>query len=171
MAIIWMSFEGTIGSLSSLIWSSLISDTVITDTVIANMAITDVVRGPTVRRESTVALAGPDYSALAPELQLFLESTSVIMNVFLGIILTALLFGITNTMLMSVFDRVREFGMLMAVGMKRRQVFVMVMTETVFLSLTGGAAGMILGGLLFLRDSGQSSLLSATGSRRENRSS
>ena len=67
------------------------------------------------------------------------------MNVFLGIILTALLFGITNTMLMSVLDRVREFGMLMAIGMKRRQVFVMVMTETVFLSLSGGAAGMALG--------------------------
>ncbi len=97
-----------------------------------------------------------NWGELAPELQLFLESTSVIMNVFLGIILTALLFGITNTMLMSVFDRVREFGMLMAVGMKRRQVFVMVMTETVFLSLTGGVAGMILGGvtIAYLRKTG-----------------
>lgn len=86
-----------------------------------------------------------NWGELAPELNLFLESSSVFMNVFLGIILTALLFGITNTMLMSVLDRVREFGMLMAIGMKRRQVFVMVMTETVFLSLTGGAAGMALG--------------------------
>jgi putative ABC transport system permease protein len=102
------------------------------------------------------ALEVMTWGELAPELELFLESASVIMNIFLGIILTALLFGITNTMLMSVLDRVREFGMLMAVGMKRRQVFVMVMTETVLLSLTGGAAGMILGGgtIAYLRRTG-----------------
>ncbi|HTR82285.1 MAG TPA: FtsX-like permease family protein [Bacteroidota bacterium] len=85
------------------------------------------------------------WRELAPELKITADSTSVFMNIFLGIILTALLFGITNTMLMSVLDRVREFGMLMAVGMKRRQVFLMVMMETVFLSLTGGITGMLLG--------------------------
>ena len=45
------------------------------------------------------------------------------LEIFLGIILAALLFGITNTMLMSVMDRIREFGVLMAVGMKRTRVF------------------------------------------------
>ncbi len=114
---------------------------------------------PAVQRsisEKFPALEVMNWGELAPELKLFLESVDLIMNIFLGIILTALLFGITNTMLMSVLDRVREFGMLMAVGMKRRQVFVMVMTETVLLSLTGGAAGMILGGgtIMYLRRTG-----------------
>ena len=81
---------------------------------------------------------------LAPELKITAESTAISMNIFLGIILLALLFGITNTMLMSVMDRIREFGMLMAVGMKRRQIFVLVMTETVLLSLTGGIAGLFV---------------------------
>ncbi|HTX20198.1 MAG TPA: FtsX-like permease family protein [Bacteroidota bacterium] len=92
------------------------------------------------------ALEVMNWQELAPELKVTAESTAIFMNIFLGIILVALLFGITNTMLMSVLDRVREFGMLMAVGMKRRQVFVMVMVETIFLSLTGGVAGMLLGG-------------------------
>ena len=82
---------------------------------------------------------------LAPELKLAAESSDVTMAIFLGIILLALLFGITNTMLMSVLDRTREFGVLMAVGMKRRRIFAMVVLETMFLSITGSIVGAILG--------------------------
>jgi len=60
-----------------------------------------------------------------------------------GIILFALLFGITNTMLMSVLERVREFGMLMAVGMKRIRIFTLILFETVLLSLAGGFVGVV----------------------------
>ncbi len=66
------------------------------------------------------------------------------MNIFVGIILFALLFGITNTMLMSVMERVREFGVLMAVGMKRSRVFFMIIMETISLSFIGGIIGLIL---------------------------
>ena len=62
----------------------------------------------------------------------------------MGIILVALLFSIINTMLMSVLDRVREFGMLMAVGMRKGQVFRMILLETVFLSMLGGPLGLLL---------------------------
>ena len=85
------------------------------------------------------------WKELAPELKLSAESADVTAAIFLGIILLALLFGVTNTMLMSVLDRVREFGMLMAVGMKRRRLFGMIMLETLFLSLTGSLAGTALG--------------------------
>jgi putative ABC transport system permease protein len=67
------------------------------------------------------------------------------LNIFLGVILFALLFGITNTMLMSVLERVREFGVLMAIGMKRSRVFSMIIFETITLSLVGGIIGMIMG--------------------------
>jgi putative ABC transport system permease protein len=87
------------------------------------------------------------WKDLAPELKLSAESADITAAVFLGIILLALLFGVTNTMLMSVLDRVREFGMLMAVGMKRRRLFTMIMLETLFLSLTGSVAGTVLGAL------------------------
>lgn len=78
----------------------------------------------------------------------FLEMVSgmtVQMSVILIIIiLCALMFGIVNTMLMSVLERVRELGMLMAIGMNGRKIFMMIMLETIYLSFTGGAAGMIL---------------------------
>ena len=93
-------------------------------------------------------LAVESWKDLAPELRLTSETTDISMLFFLGIILLGLLFGITNTMLMSVLDRVREFGVLMAIGMKRRRVFWLVMLETVFLSISGGIVGVTLGAVL-----------------------
>lgn len=84
------------------------------------------------------------WKDLAPELKLMDEMVGLQLNIFLGIILFALLFGITNTMLMSVLERVRELGVLMAIGMKRKRVFSMIIIETITLSFAGGAAGMIL---------------------------
>lgn len=48
------------------------------------------------------------------------------------------LFSVINTMLMAVMERTREIGMLMAVGLNRTKVFMMIMLETVFLSMIGG---------------------------------
>ena len=88
------------------------------------------------------------WGELAPELKFYYESVVLQSNIFVGIILFALLFGITNTMLMSVMERVREFGVLMAVGMKRSRVFFMIMMETISLSFIGGIIGLILGLIL-----------------------
>lgn len=66
------------------------------------------------------------------------------MIIFIAIILFALFFGIANTMLMSILERRKELGMLMAIGMKRNRVFRMIMYETVFLSLVGALLGIIL---------------------------
>ncbi|HUX61837.1 MAG TPA: FtsX-like permease family protein [Ignavibacteriaceae bacterium] len=84
------------------------------------------------------------WGDLAPELKLFYDMLLIELYIFVGIILFALLFGITNTMLMSVMERVREFGILMAVGMKRSRLFLMIMLETISLSFVGGIAGLIL---------------------------
>jgi ABC-type lipoprotein release transport system permease subunit len=84
------------------------------------------------------------WGDLAPELKFYYQSVVVQMNIFVGIILFALLFGITNTMLMSVMERVREFGVLMAVGMKRSRVFFMIILETISLSFVGGIIGLVL---------------------------
>jgi ABC-type lipoprotein release transport system permease subunit len=84
------------------------------------------------------------WGELAPELNFYYQSVVLQSNIFVGIILFALLFGITNTMLMSVMERVREFGVLMAVGMKRSRVFLMIIMETISLSFFGGVFGLIL---------------------------
>jgi ABC-type lipoprotein release transport system permease subunit len=93
------------------------------------------------------SLVVESWKVLAPELSMMYDYMIVELEIFLGIIMVALLFGITNTMLMSVLDRVREFGVLLAVGMKRARVFLLIMIETVILSLFGGLIGMALGSL------------------------
>ena len=85
------------------------------------------------------------WREIAPELNYIQSYTEVYLEIFLGIIVLALLFGITNTMLMSVLDRVREFGVLSAIGMRGRRVFLMIVLESLVLSLAGAALGMAAG--------------------------
>jgi ABC-type lipoprotein release transport system permease subunit len=95
-------------------------------------------------RTSMPDLAVDSWKDLAPDMKFMAEVTDIYMLFFVGTVLFGLLFGITNTMLMSVLDRVREFGVLMAIGMKRTRVFWLVMLETAFLSLTGAAVGIVI---------------------------
>jgi putative ABC transport system permease protein len=55
------------------------------------------------------------------------------------------LIGIVNTLMLSVFERTREIGLLRAVGMKRRQVRVMIRSEAVILAIFGAIIGIIIG--------------------------
>ncbi len=52
---------------------------------------------------------------------------------------------IANTLLMSVFERTRELGILASLGMKGRQIMLMVLLEAVILALLGVAVGLIMG--------------------------
>ncbi len=55
------------------------------------------------------------------------------------------LFGIVNTLALSIFERTRELGLLRAVGMSRRQVKRIVRLEAVITSLIGALLGLVLG--------------------------
>jgi putative ABC transport system permease protein len=55
------------------------------------------------------------------------------------------LIGIVNTLMLSVFERTHEIGLLRAVGMKRRQVRAMIRSESVILSLFGAIIGVVVG--------------------------
>jgi putative ABC transport system permease protein len=57
-------------------------------------------------------------------------------------------FGITNTMTMAIFERTREIGTVMALGTRRRGVISMFVLEGVALGLLGGLAGVLLGVIL-----------------------
>lgn len=80
-----------------------------------------------------------------PELGYINEIGDMFTYIFIIVILLALGFGIVNTMLMVILERVKELGMLMAVGMSKGRVFRMLMLETVLLTFTGGFTGIILG--------------------------
>jgi len=85
------------------------------------------------------------YRELSPDLRLYETQISNISLIYLGIIMLALVFGIINTMLMAVLERVRELGMLMAIGMNKAKVFFMIVFETLLLGLIGGPLGLFLG--------------------------
>ena len=87
------------------------------------------------------------WQELTPEFGFIIELGNLYALLIVIIILLALSFGIVNTMLMAVLERIKELGMLMAVGMSRKRVFSMLMLETVLLTFTGGAIG-IAGGIL-----------------------
>jgi putative ABC transport system permease protein len=55
------------------------------------------------------------------------------------------LIGIVNTLMLSVFERTREIGLLRAVGMRRRQVRTMIRSEAVILAIFGAIIGIVIG--------------------------
>jgi putative ABC transport system permease protein len=74
-----------------------------------------------------------------------LSSVLNILYVLLALSVLVSFFGIVNTLVLTVFERTREIGMLRAVGMTRRQVRRMIRHESVITSAIGGALGILLG--------------------------
>jgi len=68
-----------------------------------------------------------------------------ILYVLLGLSVIVSLFGVINTLVLSVFERTREIGMLRAIGMNRRQIRRMVRHESIGTALIGAALGMGIG--------------------------
>jgi ABC-type lipoprotein release transport system permease subunit len=85
------------------------------------------------------------WPELVPELVQFIEMGDVGDWFQNGLLLIVVAFGLLNTVLMSVFERVREFGVLRALGLRPRAVFGLVVLESLLLSLLGIALGFALG--------------------------
>ncbi len=105
----------------------------------------------TVQRAITAALADhPDAKVLdrkgfEKEASGFIDNLLKFVTVMLLLAVLIALLGIVNTLVLSVFERTRELGLLRAVGMTRPQVRAMVRWESVVISLIGALAGAGLG--------------------------
>jgi putative ABC transport system permease protein len=90
--------------------------------------------------------------------------------VLLALAVMIALIGIVNTLMLSVFERTREIGLLRAVGMKRRQVRAMIRSEAVIIALFGAMIGIVIGAALgtalasSLRNSGVTTISVPVGS-------
>ncbi|HEX3323695.1 MAG TPA: FtsX-like permease family protein, partial [Solirubrobacterales bacterium] len=76
------------------------------------------------------------------------EQVNTLVNLVFALLLLAIvisLFGIANTLALSIHERTRELGMLRAIGMSRRQVRTMIRYEAVITALIGAILGMVLG--------------------------
>ncbi len=94
-------------------------------------------------REKYPGLEIRHWADIDPSLFYALEFLERNLVYLVGIIILGVSFGLLNTILMSVLERVREFGVLMAVGMKKAKVFGMVVVETTMLSMIGGVLGLV----------------------------
>ena len=77
-----------------------------------------------------------------------LKSVLNVLYVLLALSVLVSIFGIVNTLVLTVFERTRELGMLRAIGMTRRQVRQMIRHESVITSLIGAVIGLALGLIL-----------------------
>lgn len=115
------------------------------------------------RTEDTDRIAGLLKQQLLPsglevktwvELNDFYEKTVALyqrqFGVLQGIVLIMVLLSVANSVNMSIFERVGEFGTMMALGDRSGRVFRLILSESAMLGLTGSGLGVLLGVLLAL---------------------
>ena len=90
-------------------------------------------------------LEATDWGELLPEMREAIASFDVSRFIFVVILYFATGLGILNTVFMSVMERTREFGILMAIGLRPGQVRMLVLLETFLLGLLGTLLGLALG--------------------------
>ncbi|MBN1537425.1 MAG: ABC transporter permease [Anaerolineales bacterium] len=88
------------------------------------------------------------YETNFPELKQTVSTKSGVMNIFSVIILLIAGIGILNLLLMAVYERTREIGLLGAMGLKPRQISLLFILEGTMMGLVGVAMGIMLGFLM-----------------------
>ena len=87
------------------------------------------------------------WKEMMPEMDQFIEADSTGHFIIIGVLYFIISFGLFGTLLMMVFERKRELGILVAIGMKKHLLAVILMLESLMISLIGCLAG-VLGGIL-----------------------
>jgi len=98
-------------------------------------------------REAEPQLESMSWQELEPLVVYAMEIYENFMIIWYLIIFAAMAFGLTNTMLMSVFERTRELGLFQALGMRPRFIVGQVMLESLILLLIGVLLGNLTGWL------------------------
>lgn len=88
------------------------------------------------------------WQTLRPEIRQTLDTKLAFSSIFGMVVLFIASIGILNLLLMAVFERTREMGVLAALGMKSRQIMGLFLLEGALIGVVGGVVGCLLGGLL-----------------------
>ncbi len=98
-----------------------------------------------VTRASGNGLEVLTWQEAIPEMVGFIEVDDAFLYIYLVVIFAIVAFAIANTFLMAVMERVREFGLLNALGLKGRGVAGLLLTETLLMTTLAMAIGFVLG--------------------------
>lgn len=90
----------------------------------------------------TVPLEVQSWSQLLPELRQAIEIDRLSGQFFYWIIMILVAFSVVNTFIMTVFERTREFGMLLAIGMRPPRIMLMLQWEALFMWMLGAGLGL-----------------------------
>jgi ABC-type lipoprotein release transport system permease subunit len=85
------------------------------------------------------------WEEIVPELVLILKMSDYVGYFVLIIVFIAAIAGIANTLMMSTFERMHEFGMLLALGTRPMRIVNMIVCESIFIGIIGVAIGTVLG--------------------------
>ena len=96
-------------------------------------------------RNGLVAL---DWEALMPGLKQAIQADFASAWFMYAVLIVLVAFSVLNTQLMSVLERTREFGVILALGIKPRRLAFLVLLETFLMALLGLAIGVLLGSML-----------------------
>jgi putative ABC transport system permease protein len=86
-----------------------------------------------------------DLQAAGDEMAGIVDGLLMIVGILIVLSVLIAVVGITNTLILSVLDRVREFGLLRAIGLSRTQLRTMLLAEGIILALIATASGVALG--------------------------
>jgi len=84
------------------------------------------------------------WEEMMPDIEEHIRTDTASSKIILGVLYLLISFGIFATLLMMLIERRREFGMLVALGMKKAQLARVVLAESVLLTLTGCLAGLLI---------------------------
>jgi ABC-type lipoprotein release transport system permease subunit len=86
-----------------------------------------------------------DWNDLMPGLMQAIKLDLIVGMIFWGILIIVVAFSILNTFLMAIFERTREFGVLMAIGTRPGRLTRLLMIESLFMTFIGLGSGILLG--------------------------
>jgi len=85
-----------------------------------------------------------DWKEILPELLELIEFDRVSGYMMYAILIIIIAFGLLNTIYMTVFERRKEIAVLRAIGMKRLKIVLMIILESIYISILGAVAGFII---------------------------
>ena len=93
---------------------------------------------------------GPSFEVstwmeVMPFLRDMTNRLDIILRFISAVLFFLVVFGVVNTMLMNVYERVREIGTLLAIGWRRRNILALFVLEAAVLGVVGGAIGAAIG--------------------------